>query len=269
MTDGGVDARADGEVGDADVSDAGDTADSSIDVNESALPNLSVACADPEDVVGVDDRIEIMATVGSLGAETATPFDIELQMFSAAESMWVEIGSTRVVRLLADETQSIQIVGRAPSFVERGTNQLRCVVDPEGVVEESSESDNTNELSVFATGAPDLALERIVAPGSMNCSSRVTVDVSNLGVVASSPVRLEFIQDLTESGGGGGFVDGVDIPAIAAGGTFTGVRDDWQGLGGGRGKLVGRVEEPFDANSGNDSSERTGIDFEECGLFAR
>jgi hypothetical protein len=114
--------------------------------------------------------------------------------------------------------------GLAEITVNQGCNDTHIMlfeVDPDGLIDEASESNNVGHMSYMVTGKPDLRTYGItLSPAQQFCDEAFTasITVHNTGTVASGPGFVRFVDTY---GGAPLYSPMVTFPSIVAGGHAT------------------------------------------------
>lgn len=222
--DAGQDGGSDTGLDDAALDSTFDGGfDTSVDTMD--LPQLSIACPDPDDVVGSEDRVDLAATIVNTGANTSDAFDVVVELLDRSSDEWIVVASDRVVGGLGS-SRSISLAVRVPDVVLSGPNDIRCVVDATNEVAERDESDNSDGSILFATGLPDVTVAGLsVSNPFMSPGAVATLRVENVGRTAYLDLDYVFTQAFPS--GGGGTLGLGSIPFVRAGETFVERKETW------------------------------------------
>ena len=136
--------------------------DSSSPEDAGGLPDLTIACPAPSDIMQQGDLVRLGFTAGNVGTRLGGPFTVAVEMERPAmmdgeTATFVEMGTERVPTPVAPLGMAMgEVSFVAPEWVLGGTNQLRCIIDSADEVAEADESNNSDDALVIATGLPDL-----------------------------------------------------------------------------------------------------------------
>lgn len=202
--DSGVPHDFDASAPDAAVMDAG-----TLDSGSGGLPDLTISCGSPAEIVKGGDVIRVPWTVGNLGSAPSDPVTVAVLMERPAMSddesdELVEVGTVRIpTRIPADGREDGEVAFTAPDWTLGGENVIRCVVDASDEIAEQDEANNASETFAVATGLPNLTVTDLVVPvdtpyGSLPYRFRVR----NVGVTAAREVAWRVFGVVDDEGGG-------------------------------------------------------------------
>ncbi len=205
--DSGVPHDFDASAPDAAVMDAG-----TLDSGSGGLPDLTISCGSPAEIVKGGDVIRVPWTVGNLGSAPSDPVTVAVLMERPAMSddesdELVEVGTVRIpTRIPADGREDGEVAFTAPDWTLGGENVIRCVVDASDEIAEEDEANNGSDSFFRATGLPDLvALSlsvRETRRSGADYTTTIGYTVRNNGVTAARTIDVRVSTDVTTTGGG-------------------------------------------------------------------
>ena len=162
------------------------------------LPELSVAALEAVPQAEANGGIDVTLTalVQNNGPSKATSVRVQFLVSSDGGVNYAPVGGA--VSVGGVEAGAAQTAVRVWTNVAPGTYEVQAIVDPDGLVAESDETDNNALLPLLVplALAPDLTVSGPTFSSALDSNGHVDVTleaaVSNVGPSKASPVRVEF-----------------------------------------------------------------------------
>ncbi len=174
--DSGVPHDFDASAPDAAVMDAG-----TLDSGSGGLPDLTISCGSPAEIVKGGDVIRVPWTVGNLGSAPSDPVTVAVLMERPAMSddesdELVEVGTVRIpTRIPADGREDGEVAFTAPDWTLGGENVIRCVVDASDEIAEEGYTVRNNGVTAARTIDVRVSTDVTTTGGGASCGWELRV----------------------------------------------------------------------------------------------
>ncbi len=184
-----------------------------------SISSLSLSKAMPQE----GETITITATIKNTGLDVASNIVVRFYQGDPA-SGGVQIGADQIIPSLSINASAQASISQ--SFDNTGSKTIFAVVDPNGLISETSEEDNRASTRLWVATTPDLAVfSEDLKPATFvpvaGTAFTLEYTVRNLGETAADAFTVS-LYDGDPSAGSGQVLSTANIPGVTGGGISTG-----------------------------------------------